>query len=57
MNGTKGSCELSPFPDSQLETKNISIMYNASNKEFDYKWSEYKGCKSGSKYYVYGCYC
>ena len=57
MNGTRGACTLSPYPDSQMTIGNINTMYNSSNKEYDYKIATNKGCPSGSSNYVYGCYC
>jgi hypothetical protein len=57
MNGTKGACNLSPSPVSQINIGQINTTYNASNTQFNYSWANNIGCPSNSTYYAYGCYC
>lgn len=57
MNGSKGACTLSPYPDSQIINGSKNVMVNASNNEINYNWEQTRGCPSGSTYYAYGCYC
>ena len=57
LNGTRGACVLSPSPDATFNPNRPNVLFNASNKEFDYNWEDKRGCPSGSTYYAYGCYC
>ena len=56
MNGVKGSCSLSPYPDSRIDVAD-GVAFNASNPDFDYYAVKSRGCPSPSIRYQFGCYC